>query len=133
MKRLKPKQYAVALYELTKGLSHAEIDGVISKFVRLLAERNQTSLSEKIIHEFQLHSLGQEGAVEGILTTAHRLPEAGKKTIEEKLGQRLKKTVRLQEHIDARVLGGLIVAFPNLLIDASLRTRLQAMKQSMSQ
>ncbi len=133
MKRLTAKQYAIALHELTRGLTHAEIDAIVRKFVTLLADRNQTSLAEKISQEFQRQALIQEGVVEGNLTTAQRVPDTEKKEIEETLSQMLKKTIRLQGHVDASVLGGMIVAFPDLLIDASLRTRLHTLKQSLSE
>ena len=133
MKRLTAKQYAIALHELTRGLTHAEIDAIVRKFVTLLADRNQTSLAEKISQEFQRQALIQQGVGEGNRTTAQRVPDTEKKEIEETLSQMLKKTIRLQGHVDASVLGGMIVAFPDLLIDASLRTRLHTLKQSLSE
>ncbi|MDD5342317.1 MAG: ATP synthase F1 subunit delta [Patescibacteria group bacterium] len=131
MKRITPKHYAILLYELTEGLTHQEIDAVMKKFVHLLADRNQISLAERIAAEFHRYSLIKENITEGELVTAQALSVRDKKIIEEALAKLLKQTVRLNESIDATLLGGIMVRFPDLLIDASLKNRLANLKESM--
>lgn len=133
MTRLTPKQYAIALYELTRGLSHAEIDAVVKKFMKMVADRNQASLAERIILEYHRQALSHEGVIEGDLTTAKAVPDVERKEIELALGKMLKKTVHLNDRVDAQLIGGLVVSFPDLLIDASLRNQLSALKHSLSQ
>lgn len=131
MRKITPKHYAVLLAELTEDLSHQEIERVVKKFVLLLVGRNQLSLAEKIVYEFHHHYLKIAGQREGELTSARPLPEREKKEIERALAGLLKQEVILRDKIDRTLLGGVLIRFPDLLIDASLKGRLQSLKQSL--
>ncbi|KKT24702.1 MAG: ATP synthase subunit delta [Parcubacteria group bacterium GW2011_GWA2_43_9b] len=127
--KIKPKQYAIALLEELEGKKTTQITAAIDNFVRLLADKNDLGLADKIIVEFNKIWNGTEGIVEGEIILAR---EASKKTLDE-LDSYIKKItsakkVSLVEKIDAGILGGAIVKYGDKVMNMSLRNRLNELK-----
>ena len=51
--KILPKQYAIALLEELEGKKTTQITAAIDNFVRLLADKNDLGLADKIIVEFE--------------------------------------------------------------------------------
>ena len=127
--KILPKQYAIALLEELEGKKTTQITAAIDNFVRLLADKNDLGLADKIIVEFNKIWNGTEGIVEGEIILAR---EASKKTLDE-LDSYIKKItsakkVSLVEKIDAGILGGAIVKYGDKVMNMSLRNRLNELK-----
>ena len=67
------------------------------------------------------------------VTSATPLSRTQIADLAETLKQKIGKTVTLQEHVDASLIGGLIVKVGSQMIDSSLKTKLTAMKIAMKE
>ena len=130
--KILPKQYAIALLEELEGKKTTQITAAIDNFVRLLADKNDLGLADKIVVEFGKLWNEKEGIVESEIILAR---EPNKKILEE-LGGYIKqiasaKKIFLVKKVDAEILGGAIVKYVDRVVDMSLRNRLSDLKKQM--
>ncbi|MBI4994842.1 F0F1 ATP synthase subunit delta [Candidatus Peregrinibacteria bacterium] len=123
--RLTPKQYAIALYEMTKGASEKEASNAIKQFVKILIKNNVLSLLSKILRFYTDYYNHQEGVVDLKIQTIKHLPKVAKE-LEKLLGN---GKVSVTEEIKPELLGGAIFQWKDQMIDGSLKSRLQKLEQ----
>ncbi|MBQ9058976.1 MAG: F0F1 ATP synthase subunit delta [Atopobiaceae bacterium] len=136
----KVESYARMLLEAAGGTAGAtanpeRLKGVID-VVGLLAtmsdDGNLSKLSEvKSLYEDLVSDTGETVAVE--VTTAVELDDELRQKVKTKLEAELKKPVVLVERVDPAIMGGIIISTRNERRDASVRTQLQNMRESMGQ
>ena len=116
-----------ALEELLEGS-----DQVFLNFVRLLVEKNRISEVEQVYEEWARVLARQERVLELELQTAVELSdeEAVKvvKEIEEASGRRIVAT----RTVDPDLIGGLVVQAGSIRLDASVRGRLQQLREELN-
>ena len=130
--KIKPRQYALSLYEAVEGKSPAQVKAVIGKFVELLAKKNQLARADKIGVQFVKIWNEKHGIVEALALSANVLDKASVKLLENYI-TRLSgaKEVVLSEKIDKNILGGVIVRYGDKIIDGSLKATLVELKEKM--
>lgn len=130
--KIKPRQYALSLYEAVEGKSPAQVKAVIGKFVELLAKKNQLARADKIGVQFVKIWNEKHGIVEALALSANVLDKASVKLLENYI-TRLSgaKEVVLSEKIDKNILGGVIVRYGDKIIDGSLKATLAELKEKM--
>jgi len=99
--KLTPKQYATALYEMTKGIGEKEASSVIKQFVKVLIKNNVLSLLPKILRFYTNYYNHQEGVVDLKIQTTKHLPKVAKE-LEKLLGG---DKVSITEEIKPELLG----------------------------
>ena len=116
-----------ALEELLEGS-----DPILLNFVRLLVEKNRISEVEQVYEEWARLLARQERVLELELQTAVELSdeEAAKvvKEIEEASGRRIVAT----RTVDPDLIGGLVVQAGSIRLDASVRGRLQQLREELN-
>ena len=65
--------------------------------------------------------------------TAIALDEAELEGIKKMIGEKYSKTVYLENKVDESILGGMILYVGNTMMDASLRTKLNGLKDKLRQ
>ena len=104
-------------------------DGITENFLCLLCERRRFGHLSEIRSAFNKLYYDAFGIAEVAVTSAvpltASLREALVKELEEKLGRR----IRLQEQVDASLIGGLVVQYGDTRMDNSLRTRLEQFRR----
>ncbi len=128
MKRITAKNYAQLLYVMVQGKSQTEIKTEIKKFLQLLIKKRDFSSRERIIDEFNKHWQEQTGEFEASVTAAKPLEAVEKKNLVEILAQRLGKKILIKEQIDHRLIGGFKIKIEDILIDGSIKGRLNRLK-----
>lgn len=103
-------------------------EGLLPRLLRMLIERNRVAYLREIADAFDARMLAYENIVSVTVTTAVPLSPAQLERLTEKLSQKLQKRVRMQEHIDRSVLGGIIVQYGDTRMDNSLKLRLEALR-----
>jgi ATP synthase F1 delta subunit len=111
------------------------IDGGNEYFVRfleLLAEKHRLPVLFRIRREFDALWAREQRLLEVAITSAVELDEEtvtgiGKK-IEEQTGQR----VELTAQVDPDVIGGLVIRVGNMVLDASVRNRLERLRRQVA-
>ena len=108
-------------------------DPMIANFVGVLTERQSTGLIQKIVDEYSEllnEALGRQRAE---VTTATAMTSAQERRLRETLGSALQKEIVLDTRQDPDIIGGLVVRVGDQIIDGSVRTRLQIMRQRLVQ
>lgn len=121
-----PKQYAIALHKITTGLSGKNLDEALKQFVILLAKEHKLKQAETIIAEFIKYSKKEEGINEIEITTAGNLDEKTIDNIKKSFGEKVEAVIK----IDKTILGGIKIRTEDRILDASLKTQLLKLKES---
>ncbi|MGB5210307.1 MAG: F0F1 ATP synthase subunit delta [Gammaproteobacteria bacterium] len=93
--------------------------------IRVLAENDRLAYLPEIDMEFEQLRAEAERIVDVQVTSSIALGEAQQQKIAAAMGKRLGKNVRLHCEIDESLLGGAVVRAGDLVIDGSLRGRLE--------
>jgi len=117
---------AMAAVARTLGLS-----GLTANFLGVLAANRRLAKLPGIISAFKAIAAAQRGEVSATVTSAHPLSDDQLATLKHKLTAREGRTVMLSAKVDPDLLGGLVVTIGSQRIDASIRTRLNSLAQSM--
>ncbi len=123
-----PLQDRLAL--LDRMLDGRVPDGVL-KLARLLIERGAIDRLPAILAEFRRLLNGRRGIVEALVTSAAPLSTDETDALREKVAQMTDKTVDLVVHVDAALIGGLTVRIGDTLYDASVRGRLERLREQL--
>ncbi len=122
-----PKIYASALLKSISGLSEKNLSATLKNFVALVAREHKLKQMPKIISEFIRLAKKEEGIQEIEIQTARKLDE---KTIE-KIKNIFGKNVEATNEIDENMLGGVKIKTGDKILDGSLKTQLNKLKQTL--
>ncbi len=100
-------------------------------FLGLVAKNNRLFALPGMIKAFLSLIEEKEGEVTVEVTTAQGLADEQRKKISSELSSALGKTIRLEVKEDKTLLGGMMVKVGSLLIDSTLRTKVQQLKLAM--
>lgn len=117
--------------ELAKRLA-PELKPQTENLLRLLIEHQRTREAPAIREEFDRIADEAEGIVHARLTTAIDLDKHELKRYEEALARRLGRQVRLQHQVDPRLVAGATVQIGDRLVDGSVRTQLERLRQQLA-
>lgn len=131
--KLNPKQYAEGLFETINGKSEEEAQVVLDKFVSLLIANNQTSQLRKILDSFDSIWKQRNGIIEAEIKVAKKLSDDSRTILQNYVLEISKaKNVEMTEVIDETLLGGFIVKYDGSIVDNSLKTRIQDLKNNLN-
>jgi len=128
MKKTTNKQLAKALYEVTKDMKGADLKIVLADFVTILAREHKLKKADYIIAEYIKYAKAGEGIQEIEITSARELDEKTLNHIKKAFGNNTEATVK----IDESLLGGVRVKTEDRILDASLKTQLLKLRNSLS-
>lgn len=123
-----PSVTTVRRMELAKKLA-PDLRPESQNLLRLLVEHRRTADMPGIRREFERMANEAEGIIDAILTTAVDLNDRDRKRYEEELARRLNRKVRLEHRREPALIGGATVQFGDRLIDGSVRTQLDQLRQ----
>jgi F-type H+-transporting ATPase subunit delta len=118
--RVTPEQLA----RLVTGIAAVPLGDEGANFVRTLAVNRRLAYLPEISALFNKLKDAAQGVADVTVTSAAPLDASQKRKLAAALHQRLKRTVRLHCEIDAALIGGAVLRSGDLVIDGSLRTRL---------
>ena len=119
--RVTPEELA-ALVSETAG---PQLDEEGRNFVRTLADNRRLSLLPEISARFDELKGEAEGVVDVTVTSAAPLDESQRGKLATALERRLGRSVRLQCATDPALIGGAVLRAGDMVIDGSLRGRLE--------
>jgi F-type H+-transporting ATPase subunit delta len=125
--RYSPKQYAQALYDSLKDVKEGEIDLIFKNFYSILLRNNDLKLINKIIEKIKEIDKEERGVVEVEVTGAKEID----KDLVSKLCNLIGKKAEIQKKVDPGLIGGLKIQINDLLIDGSIKAKLNKLKQSL--
>ena len=117
--------------ELAQRLA-PELRRETQNLLRLLIEHRRTSEMPAIRREFERMADGAAGIVNVALTTAIDLSDAEQQRYERALADRLGKKVRMDYRHDPGLVAGATIQIGDRLIDGSVRTQLDRLRQRLA-
>jgi F-type H+-transporting ATPase subunit delta len=128
-----PRVSAAGLIEFL--LEIAAQDGQVEPeraLLQVLAENGRIALLPEIAQQYaQLRAEAEHQADVQVVAARELLPQQAL-ALQNALQARLGRTVRLHATVDARLLGGALVRYGDVVIDGSLRGRIERMAAAMS-
>jgi F-type H+-transporting ATPase subunit delta len=120
-----PRVTAAELATLVIEIAGAKLDEQGGNFVRTLADNRRLALLPQISTLFDELKSEAEGTIDVTVTSAAPLDEAQQSKLAVALGRRLGRSVRLHCVTDQTLIGGAVLRAGDLVIDGSLRGRLE--------
>jgi len=120
-----PKRSPGDVLELLTGAAGARLDAGMQNFLRVLAENHRLLLLPEIASHYESERAAVERTVDVEVVSAVALDAAQRDKLERALSTRFKRQVRMQNSVDAALLGGALVRAGDLIIDGSLKGRLE--------
>jgi len=120
--------------EKRKGLRRA-IDGAepeLLNFLELLAEKHRLPAIFRIQRQFEEMWKAEKGRLDVIVTSAVDLDPEVSDRIGSEIQKQTGRTVELQRRVDDDILGGLVVQVGNMVLDASVRNRLEKLRKTVA-
>lgn len=112
------------LVDLLGGLSKQAAGEGGRNFLRALAENRRLALLPQIAAQFERLRADVEGLVDVLVIAAREIAAPQRKKLEAALAKRLGREVRMHTQIDESLIGGAVVHVGDLVIDGSLKGRL---------
>lgn len=128
MKKNSPRQYAVALWRATHGLKGRDRSLAISNFAALLAREHMIKKTGTIITSFIQYAKEMDGVTDLEIISARPLSDKIVDLIVKLFG----KKVEAVQKTDPLLIGGVIIHTRDKIIDASIKTQLNKLKQSLA-
>jgi F-type H+-transporting ATPase subunit delta len=126
------KKYAQALYEATADKSEAEAKRYIVNFVKILAENKDLKRADLIAKHFSKVWNREHGVTVIDVLTAQ---EMDSETVELLNGYIVKlfkaDKVVIRKKVDKSILGGVVFRHGDMVYDASLKSRINGLKEAM--
>ena len=120
-----PQWSQADLVSIITDVAGSKLNPGMQNFVRVLAENHRLLLLPEIaVHYEELRSQ-VENTVDVEVISAIALNAAQQDKLATALSTRLKRKVRMQNSVDASLLGGAVLRAGDLVIDGSLKGRLQ--------
>lgn len=118
-------RYAQDLYELASDKNLlAE-----AKFLLQLAEKHRDADLPAILREYvELAKENKSNLIMADVTTALPLTAGQEQTLAEKLAAMTGKTIKIRQHVDSEILGGIVVRVGDKLLDGSLSHQLSVLQ-----
>ncbi len=114
--------------EVLENVFKKSFSETISNFMLLLIEKNRMSYIIKIADEFKIMYNEHCGILEVEVITAKKLSKTLRTKLVDKLVSLSKKEIILIEKVDSTILGGIILKYNNSMIDSSIKSKLEDMK-----
>jgi F-type H+-transporting ATPase subunit delta len=121
--------------EKVEGLKRA-IDGAdpeLVNFLELLIEKNRMTEIFRIRRQFEQLWKQENKRIDVTVTSAVELDPAVVEKIGEEIERQTGRKAELASRVDDEILGGIVLQVGNMVLDASIRSRLEKLRKSVAQ
>jgi F-type H+-transporting ATPase subunit delta len=118
--------------QLVNDVCGDELIGEVKNFVAILADNKRLALLPEISAQFELFKANHEKSVDVEVVSAFDLEEATAMRLAEVLGKKLEREVKVSTSTDRDLLGGVLIRAGDLVIDGSVRGRLNKLAEAMN-
>ena len=119
--------------DLIEALFNEKINNNLKNFLKILVEKGRISSLQSIELTFKELLNEKHNILEGTVISAVSLTTEKVKELEETLSKKYNKNITLENKVDKSILGGVLVRLGNIQIDGSVKTRLDNIKDQLSQ
>ena len=121
-------------HEKKEGISKlvSDADGHFVNFLELLAEKHRMPVIFRVRRAFDEMWAEENKLLEVNVTSAVELDESLVKQIGDEIEKQTDQKVELTSRVDPDVLGGLVLQVGNMVLDASIRSRLERLRKQIA-
>lgn len=123
-----PQISTVKKKEVFTNIFKDKIDEDILSFLLILIEKNRIMFLSEKLKEMEKIYLERKNTLRATVTTAVPMLDEEKESLKSKLQEQYNKTIIMQNIVDKGILGGVYVRVGNDVIDGTVKSRLQEMK-----
>lgn len=131
MPKLTPKNYAQALYDAVHETAAKDHDLVLDNFVKILAQNGDLGRYAEIETEYHLIEMEQKGIKQANVTVARDM-EMNSGLLDQ-LNKIVGGKAELKKQVDSSLVGGVVIKIDDTLIDASIKTQLKNINNTLKQ
>ncbi|UWD49384.1 F0F1 ATP synthase subunit delta [Clostridioides difficile] len=110
-----------------------EVSSNIKNFLKVLVDKDRIAFLEDIELAYKDLLNKKNNITDGIAISAIPMSETDIKELEVKLSNKYNKNVTIENVVDKTILGGVLVRIGNEQIDGTVKTRLDKMKEKLSE
>jgi ATP synthase F1 delta subunit len=115
---------------LKRAVSGAE--PVFMNFLEALIERHRMPALFRIKARYEILWEDERDLLPVEVTSAVELDKATVSSIGDRIGEQTKRTVELSSKVDPDILGGIVLRVGNVILDASIRNRLEQLRKQVA-
>lgn len=119
--------------DIIENIFNNRVQNDLKNFFKLLIDKERISSLELIHKSFKSLLNEKNNIVEGKAITAIPMSKEEIKKLEENLSSKYNTNIILENVVDKTILGGVLVKLGNKEIDGTIKTRLDNLKQELSQ
>ena len=116
-----------------KVLNIMNLNKIVKNFFTILIIKKRIFFIDKIIDEFLKIVSFKKGEISAKLISSKKIDEKTLLEIEKEISENMKGSIKLNYKIDESLIGGIIIQIGSLMIDASIKNKLQKYKKLMSE
>ena len=124
-----PTVSALHKRDAAQKIFEGRISTELLNFIYILIDKNRIHSWDAICNYYDKLIWENDGLIKGVVYSAAQIDKDRLEALEEKTGEAIDKKVRLENRVDKSLIGGLRIYADGKLIDASVKTRLEKMKQ----
>ena len=124
--QLEPRVKVAVLDDLLGGA-----DELIRNFLRLTAEKGRIGQIEEIAREFDRLMAREERRLNVELTTARELSDVEARELLQQIEQASGRKIEATRSVDSSLIGGFVLQAGSMRVDASVRGRLEGLRQEL--
>lgn len=117
--------------ELLNKVFKGRVSQLVFNMMGVLNSKGRLGLLHGVTEAYQELLDEQLGKVEVDVTVAHRLDGPALEQVRKRISQALKKDAIVHQYVDEKIIGGIVVRVDDKLIDASVKSQLEAMKRQL--
>ena len=125
--QIDPRAKSSALEAITGG-----VPDIVRNFLRLLAEKGRIGEVEEIERELERLVAREQGQITVELTTAKELTDDEARGIVDQIAKASGRKVEATRKVDSDLIGGVVLQAGSFRIDASVRGRLERLRQELA-
>jgi F-type H+-transporting ATPase subunit delta len=103
-----------------------------TNFLSVLAENRRIALLPQIFEQYQLLKAAQDKTIDVEVVSAFPIDGTTEQTLADKLSKKLDRKVKISTRVDETLLGGVLIKAGDMVIDGSVRGRLNKLAEAMN-
>lgn len=126
------ERLAAGFHALSEGLKPHEAEHATEGFVRVLKEKHLGALAPKIVESLERLAEKKTGVVRVHVTTSEPMPEPMREKLADTFSKAIGAPVKVEWKEDPSIVGGAVVRYDDVHLDASVRGRLERLRSALS-
>lgn len=115
---------------MAEVVKSAGIDGMMANFLNLLAQKRRADAIGDIAEMFQIMVDEANNTCQGVVVSASEMDDALTSEVQQALEKITGKRVAITTQVDESIIGGIIAKVGDLVLDGSIKTQLDELKES---